>query len=214
MADIRLNQTPLRTTPILPSEFLTVMTDTTVERMTAQNFADSFGIVGLDNVSATDNLDGTFDLEFNLTSGVTDVVTLSFPSPTTYSAERGTDPTNPDVSTSTATAPTTYLSLTENFVPGDYEIIVHYMWNLDATGSDFVSNVNLNGAPMDVPHEQEPQDSAGAFLTTGTNQKFPATRVFRETLSGNNTIDIDFAPNAGGTEASLISAIITAKKVS
>lgn len=214
MADVRLNQVPLRTGPILPAEFMVVMTENTVERASAQNFADSFNIVGLDNVGATDNLDGTFDLEFNLTNGVTDVVTLGFPSPTNYSTERGNDPNNLDIATSTATAPTTYLSLSENFIPGDYEITVHYMWNLDATGSDFVSNVLLDGNPLGVNHEQEPQDSAGSFGTTGTNQKFPATRVFKQSLSGSQTIDLIFNTSVVGTEASMISAIITAKKVS
>ncbi len=63
-----------------------------------------------------------------------------------------------------------------------YELLVSYMWNHDATNTDFEGRVvDIGGNALifsDGYHKQEPQDSAGNWEGTGSSQRFRAVQTY------------------------------------
>lgn len=86
------------------------------------------------------------------------------------------------------------LRLTTTSLPaGEYRIGWSYNWSHNSTISDFEARVFLNDSITIEDHRQEPKDS-------GTDQRYQNGGFSIRTLSGINTIDIDWrTDNAGNT---------------
>lgn len=120
------------------------------------------------------------------------------------------------VSTTTSTTFQNKLTLTTTSVPaGTYRVAFHYGWNHDATSNDFEAQYVEDTVAIGEIHKQEPQDSGGTFGTTGTSQRYVASKVFYRTLTaGVHTYDLEFRTDSGGTESSIWDAIIEFWRVS
>lgn len=113
------------------------------------------------------------------------------------------------VTTTTSTTFQTKLTMSENFDAGLYAVIVSYGWNFNDTTSDFEARTMLDSVQQGEIHKQEPQDSGGTFGSTGTDQRNFLTRTHLFSLSGNQTIEIEFR-SANGANASMFDAHIVA----
>jgi hypothetical protein len=77
---------------------------------------------------------------------------------------------------------------TTSLEAGDYELVLSYGWNHNATNSDFESRLSFDGAILGdifsngTTHKQEPKDSAGSGGSSGSSQQFVFTKIF--TLNG------------------------------
>ncbi len=73
---------------------------------------------------------------------------------------------------------------TSSLEAGDYELILSYGYNHNATNSDFESRLSFDGTILgDVfgngtTHKQEPKDSSGSGGSSGSSQQFAFTKVF------------------------------------
>ena len=81
---------------------------------------------------------------------------------------------------------------------GDYELIIDYGWNHNATNSDFESRLSFDGSILGdifgngVTHKEEPKDSAGTGGSSGSSQQLPFNKTFPLTLtSGAKTVVFD-----------------------
>lgn len=88
---------------------------------------------------------------------------------------------------------------TTSLEAGDYELLLYYGWNHNATNSDFESRLFLDGVLLgDVfgngtTHKEEPKDPAGSGGGSGSSQQLPAAFVFPIALaSGVKTLVFDF----------------------
>jgi hypothetical protein len=101
------------------------------------------------------------------------------------------------------------VTLTTTDLPsGTYRIGIAYGWNHDGATNDFEARFRLNGTDMGEIHLQEPQDTAGTFGSTGTNQRMYVNRVFYQTISGVNIITLDYRTNSSVDESSIWDAVI------
>jgi hypothetical protein len=98
---------------------------------------------------------------------------------------------------------------------GNYKIEVAYGWNANSTSSDFISFLNIDGVMEGQAHEQEPKESCGRFLTTGTSQKHYTQRVFfMDNWSGQHNLDLRFKTEKKNKEASMWDASISIMRIS
>jgi hypothetical protein len=97
---------------------------------------------------------------------------------------------------------------------GDYKVEVSYGWNHNHTASSFVSALLLDGVQLGESHVQEPKDSGGYFMYTGTSQRHYVTRVFYlDQLSGDHVLDLRYGTDQNGKESSIWDASISILRV-
>lgn len=112
---------------------------------------------------------------------------------------------NDSISTMTSTTFQQKLRLTTPSIPaGTYRIGWSYQWNHDSTNNGFEGRVQIDDSTEIQYHQQEPQDSAGTFGSTGTDQKHTSSGFKNVVLSsGVHFVDVDFRTNAAGVESSI-----------
>jgi len=99
------------------------------------------------------------------------------------------------------------LSMTETFGTGDYFIDVNYNWWSASDRNDFMSQVTLDGNLIGVEHLEEIKEKT-------KTQYVPASRRFKVSLSGSQTINLDYKSST--LELSTVginSAMITVTKI-
>ncbi len=90
------------------------------------------------------------------------------------------------------------------FPAGTYLLAVSYGWNHDSTNNDFEAEVRQNDVVIGQIHQEEPSDVAGAFASTGTDQKHYVTREFHIVLgAGDFHFDVRFRTNNAGDESAI-----------
>lgn len=114
------------------------------------------------------------------------------------------------VTITTSTTPQSKVLLNiPNLPTGRYRIGVSYGWNFNSTGNDFQSHIEEDGIRIGELHRQEPKDSAGNFMGTGSNQRHYINRTFYRSLNtGSHTFELFFNSRSSGTSASIWNAII------
>ena len=81
---------------------------------------------------------------------------------------------------------------------GEYELILSYMFNHNATNSDFESALTFDGSVLGsglgnaVTHKAEIKDAAGGGNASGSTQQYPFNKTFPITVASTSTKDIDF----------------------
>lgn len=96
---------------------------------------------------------------------------------------------------------------TQNLPAGLYRIGWSYRWHRDADNRDYAARVELNNTTDIMLHEEEPSDS-------DDNQKLRVGGFAYHSLSGINTIDIDFRNVQGGSTSYMAEARLEIWKVS
>lgn len=81
---------------------------------------------------------------------------------------------------------------TSNLPAGDYYIQLRYRWRQSSASDDFNGRLVLNSATELMNHRQEPKDP-------NSFQAFYLSWFGVETLSGVNTLDVEFREQRGGT---------------
>ena len=93
---------------------------------------------------------------------------------------------------------------TSSLAAGTYRIGWSYQWNHDSTSNGFEGRVQIDDSTEVMFHQQEPQDSAGTFGSTGSDQQHQLSGFKHISLSsGVHTIDIDYRTNSAGNESSI-----------
>jgi hypothetical protein len=115
------------------------------------------------------------------------------------------------ISTTTSDAFQQKLRLSVRSVPaGRYRLDVSYMWNHDATDSDFEARVQQNDAVDLYLHKEEPKDSSGIFGATGTSQRHPAHKtIILDLATGSHDFDLDYRSDFPGVESSIWDAVLS-----
>jgi len=91
---------------------------------------------------------------------------------------------------------------------GTYRLGWSYLWNADTTSFDFKAGI-LNGSTPLWVHVQEPQDSAGDFDGTGSDQRHPASGcLYVDLTAGAHTFTLQWASGSNGNEASIWNATL------
>ena len=120
------------------------------------------------------------------------------------------------VSTTTSGSYQTKISMiTATLEAGTYRLEVSYGWNHDTSTNDFMARVTQDGGQLGEPHKQEPQDSAGSWGSTGTDQRMYITRVFHLSLSAQSyTFGFEYASQFSGDESSVWDAYLSLWRMS
>jgi len=95
-----------------------------------------------------------------------------------------------------------------------YRLAVSYIWAHDSAANDFRAQFLLDGVSM-WEHRQEPKDSAGADGGTGAATDQRHLSHYEEVVplaAGAHTLVLEFAPSAGGVEATIFEADITSER--
>ncbi|MFC1615576.1 hypothetical protein ACFL21_00400 [Patescibacteria group bacterium] len=98
--------------------------------------------------------------------------------------------------------------VTSDLPSGTYRIGISYGWNHDNDTSDFEGRIQLNAVDLGEIHKQEPKDKDGTWGVTGVTQRYYLSRTYFETLSGVNTITIDYRSDISGKASSVWDASI------
>ena len=124
------------------------------------------------------------------------------------------------VSTTTSTTFQTKLTIGALVLPaGTYRIDISYGWNADSTSSDFEGQVQEDSGggftTLGEIHKQEPQDSAGTFSTTASDQRHYLSRTYiRALTAGTYTWRFQWRASSGGVESSCWDVVIAIYRVS
>ena len=114
----------------------------------------------------------------------------------------------------TSTAFQTKATMTTATLPaGTYKITVAYLWTQTSSEDFFSSQVTVGGTPIGSEHyENVGRQSRNSSAVNGSTW-IPTTRVFYQTISGVNTIALQYRQQGGGT-ASIKNATIELIRVS
>ena len=110
---------------------------------------------------------------------------------------------------------------------GNYDIDWYYVWSLNDTAQDFISQILLDGSPISTysEHRQEPKDAAGSgvvllingggTIDSGTNQRYKTMgfEAERNLTAGAHTITIQWAGSANNDRAAIYEGSIRIKRV-
>ncbi len=103
---------------------------------------------------------------------------------------------------------------------GTYEIEISYSWNHNSTQSDFQSFFLFDGIaiginPTGVIHREEPKDSAGNFMSTGSLQHLSFYKKFIVTVTtiGIKNINLAFNTDTDGCLSSIFETLIKLKRI-
>lgn len=92
---------------------------------------------------------------------------------------------------------------------GTYRVGWSYKWNADTTSFDFLARLTDGASTTYWEHVQEPQDSAGDFDGTGSDQQHQAGGFFYLDLTaGAHTFVLQWASGSNGNEASIWNAAL------
>lgn len=119
------------------------------------------------------------------------------------------------VSTTTSSTFQTKVSIgPDTYSGGVYELLVSYGWNHDSNQNDFESRITIDGTPEGEEHRQEPKDSAGAFGSTGTDQKYYTASLREVSIpAGSHTVALEYRTTVNGDESSIWEAFVRLRKV-
>lgn len=118
------------------------------------------------------------------------------------------------VSTTTSTSFQNKLTLTTTNLPfGTYRLEWSFGWNHNSSEADFEARLQDNNFNVGEIHKQEPKDAAGSFGSTGTSQRYYATRVRYLVLSGVHTFDLDYRTDNSERASSIWEASISLWRV-
>ena len=128
---------------------------------------------------------------------------------------------NDNILTNSSTTPVTVISNTTSALAvGIYEIEICYSWNHNSTQNDFQSFLFFDGQPLGVNttgliHKEEPKDSAGNFMATGSLQHLSFYKKFIVDLTSAGTRDILFQFNTSmdGCSSSIFETLIKIKRI-
>lgn len=127
---------------------------------------------------------------------------------------------DPEISITTSTAGLSVLDRKyANCPAGLYVLDFSYNWSLDATNSDFVAELEINGilqGTSDQIHHEEPKESAGNDgdgRGTAQKQVFANAYAFELIDAGEIRVIFTIQPNAGGVEAAAWSILGQLKQV-
>jgi len=120
------------------------------------------------------------------------------------------------VSTTTSDTFQEKLSLSTGAIPaGKYRLEVSYMWNHNTTQYDFEAQVEQDDTTQLFLHKEEPSDSQGVFESTGSDQRFPVSKVMSLDLAdGSYQFDLDYRTGQSGQSSSIWDAVMTFWRVS
>lgn len=111
-------------------------------------------------------------------------------------------------STTTSTTFQQKVTMTTPSLPsGDYRIGWYFEWQHTDTSTDFRARVRLNNTTNLMEQQEEPQDG-------GTDQWRPTSGYMVQTLSGANTIDLDYSRVGGSGTAGIRRARLEIWRVS
>jgi hypothetical protein len=108
---------------------------------------------------------------------------------------------------------------TPSVAAGDYLIQWFYIWNHDATTSDFEGRVQVDDTTDLIDpsgtgiHKAEPKDAAGGGVG-GSTQRYTASGMREVTLTAaTHNIDIDYRTDVGGTSSTIYHGVIVVWRV-
>ena len=109
---------------------------------------------------------------------------------------------------------------TSSLQAGTYEIEIMYGWNHNSTQSDFQSFFLFDGVaiglnPTGLIHKEEPKDSAGNFMGTGSLQHLSFYKKFIVTVTtaGVKNMNLSFNTSMDGCLSSIFETIIKLKRI-
>ena len=128
---------------------------------------------------------------------------------------------NDNILTNSSTTPVTVISNTTSVLDvGVYEIEVCYSWNHNSTKSDFQSFLFFDGQvlgvnPTGLIHKEEPKDSAGNFMSTGSLQHLSFYKKFIVdlTVGGAKNVLFQFNTDMDGCSSSIFETLIKIKRI-
>ncbi len=111
---------------------------------------------------------------------------------------------------------------TTSLQAGDYELVISYGWNHNATNSDFESRLSFDGTILGdifsngTTHKEEPKDSAGTGGGSGSSQQLTFTKSFILTgvSAGTKAVVFDFRSDDTGDLSTVWDASIKLIRIS
>jgi hypothetical protein len=124
---------------------------------------------------------------------------------------------NLSVLSTTSTTFTTVVTLNTGVIPvGTYRIGVSYQWSSNASATSFISRLLEDGNLLYNESWTCPQDVAGTFGSTGTDQRHPVARTFYTTFGTqtSHTYQLQYRSETAGTIVSIMDSVIEFWRVS